>query len=353
MAALAEVPRLEHVRPRAGPAAALGRGVRLALGRPSLWPVTLVGFLARGGLILLWLPLLVLPGPVGLATLVGPDLLDANGVSARVQVLLTVAALLVAGLIWLALVASSAADAAAIEGFTPATGPTAAGPSAEGSSPVARRGRAARAWLVVELALLQALLLVPAALAAVPAAVAVIDAVRQELLVPTRLDVPLAIRVLEGSWQPLLVVLLLAAVGESLYARVAREVVLTVRPSEGSSVRRGAVAKAAARGLARLGRRPVPHLLADAVGWATIGAAVLLGYGALTAAWPVVMAAYLPASSAGNAGLAVGIELLVTVGLVALLGAVLVVLAAASAVRSALLTGAALHGRETEGWSDA
>jgi hypothetical protein len=353
MAGLTDAPRIQRVHPSGVLPAALAGAPRLAFGRPALWPITLVGFLARGGIVLLWLPILALPGPVGLATLVGPDLLDANGVSGRVQVLLTIAALGVTAMIWLALIVSAAADAAAFERVVDDPD----GPSAPiGPSGSSAPRPASRAWLIVQLALLQALLLLPAALALVPATVALVDAARQEVLVPTHLDVPLVLRVLEGAAQPLLVVLLLAVVGESLYARLAREVLLarrerSLRPGQGDSL--GGVA---ARGLARLVRRPLPHLMAELVGWAAIGAALLLGIGALTATWPLVRAAYLPGSGAAGtalgAGIGLGLQLLVTVALVLVLGIVLTVLGAATAVRSALLTAAALQGRAVEGWTD-
>jgi hypothetical protein len=353
MTAITEAPPVQRVRPPGALPAALGRAFRLALGRPALWPITLVGFLARGGIVLLGLPIIALPGPVGLATLVGPDLLDANGISGRVQVLLTIAALGVTVLIWLALLVSAAADAAAVARVVDdPDGPGASSGDSASSLP----GPAARIWLIVQLAVLQALLLVPAALALVPATVALVAAAREEVLVPTRLEVPLALRVLEGAAQPLLVVLLLAVVGESFYARLAREVLLRRHGPESRPGRGGSFGATAARGLARLARRPLPHLLADLLGWGAIGGALLLGSGALTATWPLVMAAYLPGSGAAGTALAVGgalgLEFLAAVTLVVVLGIALTVLGAATAVRSALLTAAALEGRAPEGWTD-
>ena len=40
--------------------------------RPALWIVALCGFLARGGIVLLVLPMIPLPSTVGMATFVGP-----------------------------------------------------------------------------------------------------------------------------------------------------------------------------------------------------------------------------------------------------------------------------------------
>lgn len=50
-------------------------GVRVAgravADRPGIWLLALLGFFARGGLVLLLLPILVLPSPIGAASVVG------------------------------------------------------------------------------------------------------------------------------------------------------------------------------------------------------------------------------------------------------------------------------------------
>lgn len=51
------------------------------LGRPDLWPLALVAFLVRGGLVPFVLPIVVLPSTVGVATFVGPTLVTAEGLT--------------------------------------------------------------------------------------------------------------------------------------------------------------------------------------------------------------------------------------------------------------------------------
>ena len=48
----------------------------VTLARPSTWVLALAAFLVRGGILVLCLPIVILPTPVGIANLVGPTLVD-------------------------------------------------------------------------------------------------------------------------------------------------------------------------------------------------------------------------------------------------------------------------------------
>lgn len=50
-----------------------------ALAAPGLWPVALAGFLARGGIVVFVLPVIVPPSLVGLATFIGPASITPDG----------------------------------------------------------------------------------------------------------------------------------------------------------------------------------------------------------------------------------------------------------------------------------
>ena len=56
--------------------ATLGGALLAVLARPSTWPLALLGFLVRGGWLLIVAPIVVLPTPVGLANVVAPVLED-------------------------------------------------------------------------------------------------------------------------------------------------------------------------------------------------------------------------------------------------------------------------------------
>ena len=53
---------------------AIGSGLLVTLATPATWPLALATFLIRGGIVLLVVPIVVLPTPVGLATAFGPTL---------------------------------------------------------------------------------------------------------------------------------------------------------------------------------------------------------------------------------------------------------------------------------------
>ena len=49
-----------------------------AVSDPGAWPLGMLGFLVRGGFVVLALPILTLPSPVGLATLLGPAVISTG-----------------------------------------------------------------------------------------------------------------------------------------------------------------------------------------------------------------------------------------------------------------------------------
>lgn len=69
--------------------AALTGALLAILATPVTWPLALAGFLLRGGLLLVVLPIVVLPSPVGLGNLLAPTLMTVvfGGVSFEVVVL--------------------------------------------------------------------------------------------------------------------------------------------------------------------------------------------------------------------------------------------------------------------------
>lgn len=303
---------------------------------PALWSVGLVGCLARGGFLLILLPMLALPSPVSLSVLIGPDLVDANGLSARVAALL----LLAGGLVVLALAGGLAiaalADVAAFDGGLSATGVG-----------VPSRARRPTARLVAGLLALQLVAALPLLVALVPTVVVMAGVVRQEVLLPSDQSLPLAWRVIEGTWPWLVLVGVTALLATHIYSVVGRDLLARdaglLPPATRSSVAGRVLAAAGA-----LFRRPLRAVAASVVVWALGILGAILAAALIALGWTIVQVVYLspPAGatllatvaawSAAAAGTAV---------LVGLLGAALVVLGATAAMRSALLTRAALGGR--------
>ena len=309
-----------------------------AAGRtPALWSVGLVGFLARGGFLLILLPMLALPSPVSLSVLIGPDLVDANGLSARVAALL----LLAGGLVVLALagglVMAALADIAAFEGLLSAAGVTAPSPAGR---PTVR--------LVGKLLLVQLVAAVPLLVALVPTVAAMAGVVRQEILLPSDQGLPLWWRVVEGTWPWLAVVAATALLSTHIYSVVGRELLARhaglLSPAARSSTMGRVMGATAA-----LFRRPLRAVAASVAVWAMGICGAILAAALIALGWTIAEVVYL-SPPAGATLLATAATWLAaaagTVALVGLLGAALVLLGATAAMRSALLTMAALGGRE-------
>lgn len=87
----------------------LGTGARFALGAPSLWPVGLAGFLARGGIVLFAVPIVALPSVVGFTTFIGPNSITAAGIGSRLVTLIALTTTTL--LIWIVLATAIGAAA--------------------------------------------------------------------------------------------------------------------------------------------------------------------------------------------------------------------------------------------------
>src|SRR5439155_21772801 len=80
------------------------------LARPSTWVVALAGFLARGGILLLLVPILPLPSPVGIANIVGPAVVTPAGPSSQGIAILVSAGIVVVGWVVLGVLIGAATD---------------------------------------------------------------------------------------------------------------------------------------------------------------------------------------------------------------------------------------------------
>jgi hypothetical protein len=279
---------------RRGVAAATAMTVR----RPSLWVFALVAFLARGGVVVLVLPIVVVPTFVGLANFVGPASVSAGGPGPRLIALIVAGlaaafALVVVG----ACVAAAAevalhratvatpeaasvvaiaprADESAAAGDQSADDPRADGPPAEAGA--ADAGRTVRA--VARVAGVRLLLIVPVAVAAAVAIPAWVAVAYRELTVPSDVAAPLAARVLAGA--P-------AASVAVLGAWLAAEVV------GGFAARRSALLEASIRralagGLVDPFRAPLATALTVVAALGASVVALVLAWWATGAAWDAV-----------------------------------------------------------------
>jgi hypothetical protein len=62
-----------------------------AVSDPGAWPIGILGFLVRGGVVVLALPILTLPSPVGVGTILGPAVISTGRIEGPLRDLLIVA----------------------------------------------------------------------------------------------------------------------------------------------------------------------------------------------------------------------------------------------------------------------
>jgi hypothetical protein len=298
--------------PRAAPwPRAMVAATRLAAGRPRLWVFALLAFLARGGLVALVIPMLVLPSFVGLSNTVGPTSVTAAGPTPRLVALVAAwLGIALASIVAGTLVAAAAEVALHRATVMPATGGTTdrrvGFPSrwvaAAAPSPRNEAGSPPPRGAVRRVAVARLVLLVPVALALAAAVPGWVQVAYRELLLPTDLGLPLPVRVIAGAPISALVVVVAWLLAEMIGGLAARRIALggsSVAGALGAAA--GDVARAPASilltlALAIVGTLPflVPAVVVVGAAWdrarvalvdATDGVGVIIATLILVAAW--------------------------------------------------------------------
>ena len=246
-----------------------------ALSRPSTWPLALVGFLLRGGVLLVLAPIVVLPTAVGLANVLAPLLEDVAFGRRPASVAALVAWVLTGVIGWLiggGLVAA-AAEAELIRRV-------AADDDLVASGWVVPR-RAGRRALPARILAVRLVAIAPLVLALAWGSIRVVSVAYRELTVPSDTDVPLVVRVVAGAPEAVIAILVAWVLGEMVGAMAARRVVLL---GEGTLA-------ALWRSVGHLARRPLRCLVLSGVPLAQI-VVVLLAIGtAGSVTWGALQAA--------------------------------------------------------------
>jgi hypothetical protein len=288
------------------PGATLTVSLLAVLARPSTWAVALLGFLVRGGWLVVVAPIVVVPTPVGLANVIAPLLEDA-AFGRRTGELVIVSAVALGVVVAVVLGGGLVAAVAEVDGIRQVADEEHIG---------WRPARVGLRILAVRLAAD-----VPLAFATAYAAARFTAVGYRELTVPSDVSAPLAWRILAGAPEAVALVLGTWLVGEILGALAARRIVL-----EGEGGRHAL--RFAAR---RLRHRPV-RTLGFGLGTTLVMALVLAVTGlAAGATWGALGAAL----SIGDASFATTLRL---VGFVVLFMGGLVLIALTSAWRAAVWT---------------
>jgi hypothetical protein len=233
----------------------------LSVGDPVLWLYGLLGFAARGGVLVIALPILTIPSPVLLTIYFRGDL-TTTGLSASAPWLGLAAALAFGAAVLVGLLVSAWADVAAFDRAVhdPETDPLRAGTVAGQPSGPRRRG------LVMWVAAIEAAGLVPILLGALAVAMLVPGAVVSEVQTPTSTAVPLVDRVVNRIGPELLVLVVVALLADVCVSLATRHL-LAARYEVGPRPRDGSDAALAVDGAARLVRQPARSLGVACLAW--------------------------------------------------------------------------------------
>ncbi len=284
---------------------AMADAVFATLALPWAWPVALAGFLARGGIVVLLLPVVVMPTTSGLANAVAPALtpLVFGEPSAALD-------LLVIGLVALLVVAL------AVGGLVGAWADLALLRAAPRDLIAAAPLREPR-WLVWRSFVARLLAHVPLAVALAWGAIRVVDAAYRELTVPDEVQTLLAVRILRDVPDAVAIIAAAWLLGEAAGGLAARRLITSRSSSAG----------ALAWSIGRLVRQPLGAVATLVVTTTVVVVALLAALVPPAIAWHAVAVLLASAASAAEVGAAV--VLFVTLWLVGL-----VIVAAATAFRA-------------------
>jgi hypothetical protein len=254
-----------------------GRGLvdatKIALLHPSAWPVSLAGFLVRGGILVFILPVVVLPTPTGLATLFGPDIISLALAAPTPGFLLFLAVTAFVLLAWLG--TGSLVGAAVDTVLTSWVARRLVDP--EGSA-AGGLGGMPRLGLLVRVAAVRLACHLPLAVSAIWAVTRIVSAVYREYISPGDLSIALPLRVAMSVPDAIGLLLVAWLAGEVIGGLAARALVLE-DCSMGDSLRAavaavvfhplsaGASLLIGTAALVTLGGLPI---LAGAIAWARV-----------------------------------------------------------------------------------
>jgi hypothetical protein len=191
------------------PWSSLVEAVDLTLNRPSLWLLGAAGFLIRGGLVLLLVPLVVLPSPVEVRLLIGEGLGSA-GFSGGLLTVAAVTGIVVSAVLLAAMLALAWLEIWALERTVDVAQPRRL---------VGRDRRRVVSWVFIAQA--GALLLIAAA--TLPLVAQATTVAYREIINPSS-DGPLYMRVLAGAEPQLLMVAVAIFVAEAVSAVATRTI---------------------------------------------------------------------------------------------------------------------------------
>ncbi len=261
----------------------LRAAARIVLAEPALWPVGLAGFLARGGIVVFALPIVVLPSVVGLTTFIGPGAISAAGLSPRFVGLVALTTTLLVGWIVVATLVGAAVDRTlvrSIVGLERSDGPATSAPGARRPAEVSLA-----ALFVVRL-----VSLVPFAVGVAIGGARLGQVGYQELILPSDATTPLVVRILAAAPEVVALLIVSWLIGELVGAVAVRIAILDRRtPGRSLAGALGWIVRHPARSIGLLAATVVvgivavaPAIVAGIAAWNAVRTALLSGDDPLT-----------------------------------------------------------------------
>lgn len=261
------------------PGAALTGALLATLATPATWPLALAGFLLRGGIILVVLPIVVLPSPVGLGNLLAPTLIAVvlGGISIEIVAIATLGALGIVTWIVIGGLVAGALEADSVRLVAGADDAAGSATAIDGSG-VTDPDRIIAARIFAARILAHA----PTSVALILGSIRLVDVAYVELTSPDDVTISIVLRVLSGAPEVAIALVVVWVLGEIAGGLAARRIVLdgilvaaALRDALRAMVRHPlAVTAWFVVPLAGLLLVIVPSTLAATVAWSAVRAAI-------------------------------------------------------------------------------
>lgn len=273
---------------RRGWLAGVAASALVVLARPDLIVIALGGFLARGGIVLVAFPIIVLPTPAGLANVFAPFVVQVYFGSVSIAALLLGAAVFLGLLIWLFAggLVGAACDVALI-------GAVAREEELLGTTSIDRDRAASGSRTIIKASVVRLVAHVPVFVVIALSALRIYQATYSELTSPFEVVTPLIVRILTDVPDAIAALVLTWILGEAAGGLAVRYLVLSGRSTAG----------ALARGWWHLIRHPISSLGTLVAMDAVVLAAAVAAYATATVGWGLVEATTL---GPGDSLLAIG-----------------------------------------------
>ena len=207
------------------PGGTLLAALLVTLSRPATWPLALAAFLIRGGILVILLPIVVLPTTVGLGTAFGPTLRSVAFGSIPVEVIVAAASIGVGALTWLVVGGWIAAGLEAAGAWIVAGDEEVAVAATSRASAGARVPRP-DGGVAIRILIARLVAAVPLAVALALGSIRLVFVTYRELTAPLDVATPIAIRVLRGSPEVVVAVVVTWMLAEIVGTLAARRIAL-------------------------------------------------------------------------------------------------------------------------------